>query len=634
VTRLRIDIETYSSVDLTKTGVYRYAESPDFMILFAWWNVDDGPVTLAYSQEEIAAIPGLTDPGVLKVAQNSQFERVCFSNFLGLPPGVYLPPEEWHDTQAVAGEYGWPQKLENLARALGVEEKDAAGTRLINMFCKPNRQGRRTLPEEKPMEWLDFLAYGEQDVYTLIEVDEALGDHITPTELEVFLADQRINDRGICIDLDMARAAVVSANLNAEAAKARVTELTGVDNPNSQPQMMAWCREQGLSITNLRAETVSDLLGTDLSPTHQEVFELRQELALVASKKYGSALNAVSPDGRLRGTLKFFGAHTGRWAGRGTQVHNLPRLAFEKINSATGKKEWDKDAEEAAILDLVHLDAGATPPTLKKLVRSLFTGPFTVVDYSSIEAVVIAWLSGEEWALQAFRDGRDIYVETAERMSTPGHLLDRSQGKIAVLALGYAGGINSLRAMGAEGSDIELDRLVKQWRRANRNIVDLWSGLDEAFAETGKVGEFLELSESQDHLGRVVQMRLPSGRAISYHGVKWERYPVIDARTGLKKIKTSWRYTDPKQPRSRIPTYGGRLSENATQAVARDILAEALVRLHNHGYNVVAHVHDEIVVEGEHDVEIIKKLMCELPDWAKDLPIDGEGFTCQRYRKG
>jgi DNA polymerase len=274
---------------------------------------------------------------------------------------------------------------------------------------------------------------------------------------------------------------------------------------------------------------------------------------------------------------------------------------------------------------------------LKKLVRALFVGPFTVVDYSAIEARVVAWLAREEWALQAFRDHRDIYVETAARMSTPGNELTRFQGKVAVLALGYNGGINSLRAMGAEGDDEDLKRLVVQWRKSNSRITRLWQKLGDAFSDTGEAGPHLRLTESEDKLGRALHMWLPSGRAITYHGVKWERYVVVDPKTGKMVHKEGWRYADPKNPfnyRQRIGTYGGRLTENATQAVARDIMAEALVRLEDKGFRPVAHVHDEIIVEGEHDVEEIKAIMTEVPSWAEGLPIDGEGFTCARYRKG
>lgn len=628
VKRLWIDIETYSSVDLSKTGVYRYAASDDFEILMAAWSNDGETVHVALSENDIRAIPGILDPDVTKVAHNAQFERICFSRFFGLPPGTYLPPDDWHDTQAVAAEHGWPQSLEMVGPSVTSERKDSAGTRLINIFCKPNRKGARTRPEEKPMEWLDFIAYCEQDVYTLIAVDRALGDHITVTEREIFLADQRVNDHGIRIDTELAERAVEAAESNQERQKARIVALTGgaVQNPSSTVQMMSWLRAEDIPAPNLRADTVQDLLRGDLKPHQREILELRQELALVASKKYASALESVLPDGRLRGTLKFFGAHTGRWAGRGTQLQNLPRLGFDNV------------VDESLTIEELYAGEGATAEDLKRLVRPMFVGPFTVVDYSAIEARVLAWLAGEQWVLDAFEQGRDLYVETADRMGG----LSRSQGKIAVLALGYNGGARSLRAMSGDDdfegrTDEQLrEDFVIPWRRANPRIVRLWELLQNCMSDLGPAGPILRMTESEDRLGRAVHMWLPSGRPITYHGVQWETYAVEDPETGRWVRKTGWRYASPKNPfnrKQRIGTYGGRLAENATQAVARDLLAEALVRLHRRGYSVASHVHDEFLVEGNHDVDEIRAIVNELPSWARGLPVDGSGFVCERYRK-
>lgn len=627
--RLWVDIETRSRLDLRKTSVYRYSRCPDFKILMAAWSNDGETVQIALGHNEIKNIPGLLDSDVVKVAHNAQFERICFSTHFGMPVGEYLPARDWYDTMAVAAEHGYPQKLEYLARALGGEQKDGAGTRLINLFCKPvasgKRKGQWNDHTTHPEEWLDFIAYCEQDVYTLIDMDRQLAGWPNTAERDVYLADQAINDRGIAIDVEMAEAAVAASEINQEEQKARVIELSGVENPGSVQQMGAWLEREGLDAPNLRAETVEELLTTELTDTQREVLELRQELALVASKKYTSALYSVNTDGRLRGTLAFFGAHTGRWAGRGTQLQNLPRSKFTN------------PVDEMLCIDELLTGERVSAEDLKRLVRPLFVGPFTVVDYSAIEARVVAWLAGEQWALDAFALGRDIYVETAERMSTPDRPLDRSQGKVAVLALGYNGGINSLRAMGAEGNDEELKVLVTQWRRANPKIVRLWQILGDAFSEGGPVGSRLRVSESHDNMGRTVELHLPSGRAITYHNVKWERYRVKNEATGRMIAKEGWRYADPKNPfnpNMRIGTYGGRLTENATQAVARDIMAEALVRLENAGYRVVGHIHDEILVEGEHDVEEISQIMTQTPSWADGMPIDGEGFTCSRYRKG
>jgi DNA polymerase len=432
-------------------------------------------------------------------------------------------------------------------------------------------------------------------------------------ERRVWVADQRINDRGMRIDLELCRLAAWAVAENKDAGKEEFRELTGVDNPGSVQQVMAWCDEAGLDLPNLRAETVQAAIDDpDTDPAHVRLLELRQDLALAAGGKFTAALDVVSPDDRIRGGFRFFGAHTGRWTGQRVQPQNLPRATV--------------DDPEAAILDL-KMGLGADPHTLKALVRSMFIGPLAVVDYASIEARVVAWMANEEWALEAFRTGRDIYVETAARMSTPRTPLTRFQGKVAVLALGYNGGVNSLRAMGAEGDNDTLQRLVNVWRRANPRIVKLWAIMQDAVESGGRVGPHLKLTRRGDSM----KMHLPSGRAIHYHGLKWDRYVVI-GDNGKKIHKEGWRYNDPKKGGARIGTYGGRLVENATQAIARDVLAEALVRLEEAGHPVVGHVHDEAILESVELDEIIR-IMTQVPTWARGLPIDGEGFVAERYRK-
>lgn len=611
MTLLYIDIETRSRTDLKKLGVYRYTEDPDFAILMAAWSVDGGPVETAVGHDEILAIPGLLDPRVTKVAHNAQFERVC----LGVLAESLQEPEQWLDTQALAAEYGYPVSLEACAKALGVTEKDSAGTKLINLFCKPRKDGGWNGPDTHPMEWLDFIAYCEQDVGTMIEVHGKLGDWPTEGERKLWCADQRINQLGMRIDIELCRLAAWAVAENKDADKEEFTRLTGVDNPGSVQQVTRWFEEQGVMLPNLRAETVQAMIDDpETDPAHVKVLELRQDLALAAGGKFAAALESVSPDDRMRGCFRFFGAHTGRWSGQRVQPQNLPRATV--------------DDPEAAILDL-KMGLGADPHTLKALVRSMFIGPLTVVDYSAIEARVVAWLASEEWVLDAFRGGRDIYVETAERMSTPSTPLTRFDGKVAVLALGYNGGVNSLRAMGAEGDDETLRRLVMVWRKANPRIVKFWELLGDAVESGGKVGQHIKVTRRNDSM----KIHLPSGRAIHYHGVKWERYVVIDPKTQKKVFKEGWRYSDPKRGGARIGTYGGRLTENVTQAIARDVLGEALVRLDEAGYPVVGHVHDEAIVEGT-DLEEITRLMVQVPRWGRGLPLDAEGFICDRYRKG
>lgn len=608
---LYIDLETRSRVDLKKLGVYKYAEDPDLRILIAGWS-DGGGVKIAIGEDEVGNIPGLLDPSVLKVAHNAQFERVVLAARID---DCLRDPEQWMCTQAIAAEYGYPVSLDAVSKALGVTEKDSAGTRLIKLFCVPRRDGEWNTAETHPIEWLDFISYCEQDVETMIEVHSKLGDWPTDTERKVWIADQRINDRGMRIDIELCRLAAWAVAENKDTDKEEFTSLTGVDNPGSVQQVTRWFEEQGVKLPNLQAQTVQDMIDDpETDPAHVRVLELRQDLALAAGGKFTAALDVVSPDDRIRGGFRFFGAHTGRWTGQRVQPQNLPRATV--------------DHPEASILDL-QMGLGATPHTLKALVRSMFIGPLTVVDYASIEARVVAWLANEEWALEAFRDGRDIYVETAARMSTPSTPLTRFQGKVAVLALGYNGGVNSLRAMGAEGDNDTLQRLVNVWRRANPRIVKLWEIMGDAIESGGRVGPNLKITRR----GSSMKMHLPSGRAIHYHGVKWERYVIIDEKTGKKIFKESWRYNDPKRGGARIGTYGGRLVENATQAIARDVLAEALVRLDEAGYPVVGHVHDEAIVEST-ELEEITKLMTKAPSWGRGLPLAAEGFVTDRYRKG
>lgn len=611
MTLLYIDLETRSGTDLKKFGVYKYTEDPDFSILMAGWSIDGEPAKVAVGHDEILNIPCLLDSRIPKVAHNAQFERVS----LGVLVESLRDPALWIDTAAIAAEYGYPVSLDGVTKALGVAEKDSAGTRLVKLFTVPNRDGSWNTAETHPMEWLEFLSYCAQDVDSLVEVHQGLVDFPTETERKLWVVDQRINDRGMRIDIELCRLASWAVTENKDTDKETFTELTGVDNPGSVQQVTRWFAEQGVELPNLQAQTVQDLIDDpETDPLHVKVLELRQDLALAAGGKFTSALECVSPDNRIRGGFRFFGAHTGRWTGQRVQPQNLPRATV--------------DDPEAAILDL-KMGLGADPYTLKALVRSMFIGPLTVVDYASIEARVVAWMANEEWALEAFREGRDIYVETANRMSTPSTPLTRSQGKVAVLALGYNGGVNSLRAMGAEGDNDTLQRLVNVWRRANPRIVQLWATMQDAVESGGRVGPHLKITRR----GGDMKIHLPSGRAIHYHGVKWERYVVIDKKTNKRIFKEGWRFDNPRMSGARTGTYGGSLVENVTQAIARDVMAEALIRLDEAGYPVVGHVHDEVIVEST-DLEEITKLMTQVPAWGRGLPLDGEGFVTDRYRKG
>lgn len=647
--KLYVDIETYSATNLKKSGVYRYAEDPDFQILMAAYadEMDAmlGIVHVAVGEDEIKAIPGLWDDTVLKVAHNASFERVCFSRLAGLPVGEYLDPSTYDDSMVLGAQWGYPRSLDALAKALGAEEKDSAGTALINFFCSPDRKGQRRLPEDHPEKWAQFIEYCRQDVATLVDVYERLMDRHggwpTTSERNLWLDDQRINDQGITVDTGMAAAAVESDQQNRTEQMAEMRAITGAANPRSIQQLQAWFNSTGLKVPNFRAETVTMLLDSPskkLTDAQRRILELRQETALAASAKYSAALERVSADGQLRGSFQFFGAHTGRWAGRGVQLQNLPSATFAskddvKDAKAAGADEDVLDAMVKAHADAARLDlalgTGGSAHTLKALVRAMFVGPFTVVDYSAIEARVIAWLAGETWALDAFRAGRDIYVETAARMFNlnPVEALERRKdGKVAVLGLGYNGGVGALRVMGAQGSDSQLQSLVTQYRNANANITSFWSELEGAF-KRGKgatAGDHIRV-ESE---GRTRYVVLPSGRAITYHNCK---SILTEGPYGpVSKIT----FADPGKAGARTYTYGGRLAENVTQAVARDLLGQAILNLSNAGYEVVGHVHDEILVTGGATVEEVSKLMTENPPWSTGLPLNAEGFITERYRKG
>lgn len=641
---LFVDLETFSATKLRKAGVYRYVEDPLFEVLMAGYALDDEPVRIAIGEDEIVqdVLPLILDPNILKVAHNAGFERVCFSVLNGHPVGEYLPPDEWDDTMALAAEYGLPQSLDALARMLNSPEslKETAGKRLVKLFTEPKRGGGRNDELSHPEDWDKFCEYCRQDVVAHRDAYRKLVRRRgwpSEEERQLWIADQRVNDRGVTLDIAMARKAVQATERNLVENQKRIRELTGVANPRSVPQFMAWVKQAGLPLPNLQADTVEQVVESlpEADP-RREALELRLDIALSASSKYVAALEGVNSDRRIRGGFRFYGAHTGRWAGRGLQLHNLPRASFDNVAD-----------QEFAIEDLMETGALA-PYELKKLVRALLLGPFVVVDYNAIEARVIAWLAGEEWALEAFSRGRDIYVETAERMSSETTRFDRRQGKIAVLALGFGGGSNSLLAMGYQPElpelppEAEADRerlmkvatrpLVEQWRAANPAIKQFWSDLHNAFRFGGTAGRITVEADGDRR-----RMVLPSGRSLVYRNYKYAMVrKTFEDENGVPYTKVVGRmsYQGWKGPMPvRIDTYGGRLAENATQAVARDILGAALVRLDKAGYRPVAHVHDEIVVEGTDQLGVLQEMVVP-PKWAEDLPIGAEGFVCDRYRKG
>lgn len=644
---LWLDIETYSPVDLAKSGVYKYTEHPDWRTLMCSWALNDGPVQRAEGHEAILKIPGLFDKKVLKIAHNASFERVNLSR---LKRRGFLPPEQFFDTAALARAWGLPASLKDFALALGAEEKDEAGTRLINLFSKPNRKGERVTAQEKPDDWAAFGAYCDQDVETMRDAAKRLARDFPRDERAVYEVDQRINDRGVRVDIELARAAERCFKDNRAEALKEIEKIAGIDNGNSVAQLRTWLRSRGVDTEDLRKDTVKDRLEDEIPDDVRRVLVLRQECAVSAAAKFTAAIRATSGDGRLRGTMQYFGASTGRFAGRLIQFQNLARDGFKKPGPDGG---YDTQAEEAAVGRL--LEGGSVPsPELKKLIRPLLMGPFVVCDYSSIEARVMAWLANERWMIDAFLNDEDIYVATAAKLGGPEKGFDRQHGKVASLALQFKGGIGAMIAMGGRNilpkntpEDIlrkRLQEIVNIWRAQSPAVRRFWSQLERILGTGGGVDTGLVSIEVK---GQDRYVWLPSKRPIVYRGLtrRWKQPLDVDG-TPLGPARLVPHVLNTGGDRARVPykpLHGGIITENIVQAVARDILVAALRRLEEAGWPVVTHIHDEVVCEIPADkrslseaelVAEVSEIMCRPPSWADDdLVIKAAGYTCQRYHK-
>lgn len=645
---LWLDIETYSPVDLAKSGVYKYTEHPDWRILMCSWALGDGEVRRAEGHEAILKIPGLFDDRVLKVAHNASFERINLSRLKSRGRGKFLPPEQFFDTAALARTWGLPASLKDFAISVGAEEKDEAGTRLINLFSKPNRKGERVTAEEKPDDWAAFGAYCDQDVETMRDAAKMLGRDFPRGERAVYEVDQRINDRGVRVDTALAEAAERCFKDNRAEALKEIAKIAGVDNGNSVAQLRTWLKSRGVDTEDLRKDTVKELLEGELPDDVRRVLMLRQECAVSAAAKFTAAIRATNDDGRLRGTMRYFGASTGRFAGRLIQFQNLARDGFKAAEGG-----YDTKAEEAAVGRL--LEGGSVPsPELKKLIRPLLMGPFVVCDYSSIEARVMAWLTGEQWMIDAFRNDEDIYVATAAKLGGPEKGFDRQHGKVASLALQYRGGIGAMIAMGGRNilpkntpEDVlrkRLQEIVNIWRAQSPAVRRFWSQLERILNTGGGVDTGLVSIEVK---GQDRYVWLPSKRPIVYRGLtrRWKQPLDVDG-TPLGPARLVPHVLNTGGDRARVPykpLHGGIITENIVQAVARDILVQALRNLEEAGWPVVTHIHDEVVCEIPADklhlneeelVNEMSEIMCRPPSWADDdLVIKAAGYTCQRYHK-
>ena len=642
---LSIDIETYSATNLAKAGVYKYCEDSDFEILLFGYSADGGPVHVVdlAAGESLPAdvLSALTDPSVLKTAFNAQFERVCLSRFLGYPTGTYLDPSSWHCTMVWAATLGLPLSLEGVGAVLGLEkQKLKEGKDLIRYFCTPakTRDGDtfRHYPTDAPEKWVAFKAYNLRDVETEMAIQERLSKFpVTESEWRNYVLDQQINDRGIMLDLTLVRQAIACdeqfKRTHMEMAKA----VTGLDNPNSPAQLKAWLTEKGMEVDSLSKAAVLDLLES-ASGEVELALSLRQELAKSSVMKYTAMETVVGADNRARGLIQFYGANrTGRYAGRLIQVQNLPQNHLPDLDTARALVRDGK-------FDALEMLYDSVPIVLSELIRTAFVPKpdcrYYVADFAAIEARVIAWLAGEQWRQEVFANGGDIYCASAsamfhvpvEKHGQNAHL--RQRGKIAELALGYGGAVGALKAMGALNYGVaehELQPLVDAWRKSNPMIVRLWWDIDSA-AKTCVADKTVTSCHgiTFEYKSGMMFVTLPSGRKLSYVKPK-----LGENRFGGEAVTYEGVGTQKKW--LRLETYGPKLVENIVQATARDILAEAMLRLDAKGYRIVMHVHDEAVIEAPADTDLndICVTMAQQPQWANGLLLRADGYVCDFYKK-
>lgn len=642
---LSIDIETYSSINLATSGVYKYAEAPDFDILLFGYSIDGAEpqvVDLANGERlQPEILTALTDPQVIKTAFNAAFERVCISAWLRkyhrqiLADG-FLDPSQWRCTMVTCAYLGLPLSLEHAAIVLGLaQQKDAAGKKLINQFCTPDKHGQQTLPGTQVESWLAFKNYNAQDVRTELAIAQRLATYEIPeAEWETYALDQRINDIGIMLDSTLVAKAIRCDETYRAKTLKRARELTGLENPNSSIQLKEWLTSNDCPVDGLTKADVTKALATATGAT-REVLELRSALAKSSVKKYQAMKNVTGSDERARGLIQFYGAsRTGRFAGRLIQVQNLPRNYLPDLAEA-------RDLLRGGHLDTLEMLYPSVPDTLSQLIRTAFIpklgSRFVVADFSAIEARVVAWLAGESWRIDLFKRGGDIYCQSASQMfgvpvEKHGRNADlRQKGKISELACGYGGSVGALKAMGALDmglKDSELKPLVDAWRAANPMIVQLWWNLEEAVINTitTKAKTVLgPLTITLEH--GILFIELPSGRRLSY----------IKPRLTTNRFgSTSVEYDGvlPTKKWGAIESYGGKFTENVVQATARDLLTHALHTVAAAGHQIVMHVHDEIVVEtAAATVEEICALMATPPGWAAGLPLDADGYACDFYMK-
>lgn len=641
---ISIDLETYSSVDLAKCGVYKYAASPDFDILLFAYSVDGGEVkvidlTIDTIPRDI--ISAILDDSVIKWAYNANFERVCLSSYLEYPVGMYLSPNSWRCSRVWGAYLGLPLSLEKIGEVLGLEkQKLKEGKDLITYFCKPckptkaNGGRERNLPHHAPDKWERFKAYNLRDVETEMQIQQKLSRFPVPEEIwREYILDQEINDRGIGLDLSLALAAINLDEISSRALKDELQEATGLLNPNSVCQMKQWLADNEYELESLGKKSVAAAIKT-APPELAHVLSLRLRLAKSSVKKYTAMKNAVCPDLRVRGMFQFYGAsRSGRFAGRNVQLQNLPQNHIPDLEIARNiAKSGDFE-----VLEMLYDDV---PDTLSQLIRTAFIPQdgckFIVADFSAIEARVLSWLAGEDWRVDVFRNNGDIYCASASQMfkvpvekhGINGHL--RQKGKIAELALGYGGSEGALRQMGALDMGLqedELKPLVTAWRNANPHITTFWWDVDRCVKTTVRDKKPTGTHGIKfTYESGFLFITLPSGRRLAY----------VRPRIGTNKFggdSVTYEGIGGNKNWTRIESYGPKFVENITQAIARDILLYAMQNLRK--YAIVAHVHDEVIIEAPRDASLdtVCEIMGQTPPWAEGLLLRADGYECEFYKK-
>lgn len=657
-----IDIETYSEVDIKSCGLYRYATDPSFEILLIAWATDDGSgfgetqcCDLATGDPFPAELLEAFQSGTVRlIAHNASFERVCFSvhlqrHFPGqyLQPGTFLTPDNWLCTMVMAGSLTLPLALKDVGAVLKTaQQKDKEGERLIKLFsmpCKPTKSNgyrTRNLPQHYPADWAKFKGYCIQDVNTEIDIYKRLRRFPMPDrEWHHYRVNERVNDRGVKIDTELVQQAIACDLMLSDAMTKKAYELTGLENPNSVSQLKSWLDERGIPMDSLGKKDVAQMIGeldkNGVDEEAMDMLKLRLQMAKSSVKKYQAAERCVCPDGRARGLFQFYGAsRTGRYSGRNIQLQNLPQNHISTLEQA-------RDLVKMGCFDMVESIYGNTPDVLSQFIRTMLVPKegceFIVADFSAIEARVLAWEAEEQWVLDAFENGEDLYCATASQMfhvpvvkhGVNGEL--RQKGKIATLACGYGGSSGALISMGALQMGLkeeELPEIIDSWREANPKIVQYWWDVEKAAMTAYKTGERSEIGKiAFEFWSGTLWMVLPSGRRLAY--IKPRTQPNRFGRMSL-----TYEGVGQNHKWSRQETYSGRLVENATQAIARDILAEAMARMEDYGLNIVGHVHDEVIIEapiGKYTVDEVCKLMAVKPDWCEGLPLAAAGYLAPSY---